>query len=281
MVRSILIGAVIAALSLGTWFAPTARAQDTVSVRPDHAERRATAALLSKPITIELVESRLEDVIQFLTDYSGATFEPVWNDESGVAGLDKDQPITVSVKNVSVLDFLERVLLKARTDNSPATWQFATSGGTVEIGPRAALNKKGYLKLYDIQDMLFEIPNFNDAPELDLDQVLNQGGQGGGGGGGSVFGDTDSGGADSRSAEEIARDIIDIIVANIEPEQWQDNGGDGATIRFFNGNLLVRAPDYIHRQLGGYPFDFRAPARTNVPPAATTTTGELPPAASN
>ena len=31
-------------------------------------------------------------------------------------------------------------------------------------------------------------------------------------------------------------------------------GGDAASIRYYQGVLIVRAPDYIHRQIGGYPF---------------------------
>ena len=34
---------------------------------------------------------------------------------------------------------------------------------------------------------------------------------------------------------------------------WINNGGEYATIKYFDGALIVRAPDYIHRQIGGYP----------------------------
>ena len=35
---------------------------------------------------------------------------------------------------------------------------------------------------------------------------------------------------------------------------WIENGGDSASIRYYQGVLIVRAPDFVHRQLGGYPF---------------------------
>ena len=38
----------------------------------------------------------------------------------------------------------------------------------------------------------------------------------------------------------------------IEPEAWEDNGGHRAVMSYFEGALVVRAPDYIHRQIGGY-----------------------------
>lgn len=248
-------------------------AAQSASDKVDNGARVATARQLARSITVELVDARLEDVITFIRDYSGAAINAAWADEdaSGV-GLNKDQRITVSVTNVSVLTLLERVLEKSRTDLSPATWQFENEGGAIEIGPRTTLNRGAYLKLYDIQDMLFEIPSFTDAPELDLDQVLNQSSQGGGGGGGgSVFGDTESEDVPVRSQQALAEQVIGIITDNVETEQWQDNGGDGATIRFYNGALLVRAPDYIHRQIGGYPFDMKNPGgtRTRITPGAT------------
>lgn len=39
----------------------------------------------------------------------------------------------------------------------------------------------------------------------------------------------------------------------MEPEQWLTGGGT-ASIRYFQNSLLVRAPDFVHRQLGGYPW---------------------------
>jgi len=44
-----------------------------------------------------------------------------------------------------------------------------------------------------------------------------------------------------------------------EPEAWKDAGGDWATMRYYQGVLIIRAPDYIHRQIDGYRF---APVRT-------------------
>lgn len=240
----------------------------------DNRERQQAASLLGKPVTIELTDTRLEDVMTFIRDFSGAQIEPVWRDEDGGAGLDKDQRITVSVTNAPVIVLLERVLAKAETDFSPATWQFAPGGGggVIEAGPRARLNEQAYLKTYDIQDLLFVIPDFPDAPQLDLDQVLNQGGQGGGGGGGgSVLGGDDQQDVEFVPTEQLAQRIIDLITEYVEPEQWQDNGGDGASIRHYSGSLLVRAPDYIHRQLAGYPFNLGRPSaarrEASKPPA--------------
>ncbi|MDZ4754640.1 MAG: hypothetical protein SGJ11_09100, partial [Phycisphaerae bacterium] len=49
-------------------------------------------------------------------------------------------------------------------------------------------------------------------------------------------------------------ELVNIILETVEPEAWTANAGDWASIRYYQGVLIVRAPDWIHRQLGGYPF---------------------------
>jgi len=40
------------------------------------------------------------------------------------------------------------------------------------------------------------------------------------------------------------------IRETIEPEIWQQLGGQHASIKFFNGRLIVKAPRYVHEQIG-------------------------------
>ncbi|MHC4768512.1 MAG: hypothetical protein ACYTEI_07360, partial [Planctomycetota bacterium] len=76
----------------------------------------------------------------------------------------------------------------------------------------------------------------------------------------SIFGDP--GDAPDRLTEiERAQVIIDLITETIEPEAWDVAGGDWASIRYYTGTLIIRAPDYIHRQIGGYPFATRPVGR--------------------
>jgi hypothetical protein len=52
---------------------------------------------------------------------------------------------------------------------------------------------------------------------------------------------------------ERAQEIVELIVSTIEPMAWRRNGGEWASITYQDGVLIVRAPDYIHRQINGYP----------------------------
>ena len=187
--------------------------------------------------------------------------DPDWNALTGrtnpLAHHAKARPealITVKVKNQTALALIEAVLEQADRESglSESTWQF-TKAGAFEFGPKERLNRRTELVVYDITDMLTEVPNYDNAPEFDLNTIFQQGGQTGGGGGGgqSPFGQGQQD-VDRADREELANEIVDLVVSLVEPDQWVDNGGEAGTIRHFRGSLLVRAPDYVHRQLVGY-----------------------------
>lgn len=235
------LGILTVSLSLLALSAPTA-AQPRRSVDP----RRDTARRMLKPITVNFTDTRLEDIVVFLADFTGATFDVMWMDDRNADGLDKDARITLKVKDIPALSMLERVLKRAYDGFDGATWQFADTG-ELEIGPKNRLNGQAFLKLYDIRDLLFFIQEFDDVPNLGLGRIQ----QGQGGGSTTTFTVEDD---ERETDEEEAEKIIDLIVNFVESDQWRVNGGDGGNITFFNGHLLVRAPDYIHRQLVGYSF---------------------------
>ncbi len=235
----------------------------TAGVRAPMDARAATLNKLLKPITIELSGTRMEDVVTFVKDFAGVEIEAMWLEDRYSTGLDKDTEIDLSVSNITVLAFIERVLDKADEDDfDRSAWQFSTDGA-LEIGPRSRLNKKATLVVYDIREMLFTLPDFSSVPSLDLDAVLQQSQQGGGGGNSGIFGDDaqdDFSDLFPPINEEGADELIDIITTFVEPNEWEDNGGTGGTIRFYKGTLLIKAPDYMHRQLGGYPWFQSNPA---------------------
>lgn len=218
------------------------------SVRPE----RATLLKLQRRISLKVDKTRLEDVITFIHDTTQADIEPVWTGDNTV-GLDKEKPITLSIDNQPALYVLEAVLEKAKVDFQENAWQMS-SIGTIEIGPKDVLNKSRRVVMYDINDLLHVIPRYTDVPQIDLNTVLqsNQGG-----GGGSPFtGDNAANNAQNTAIDREARikKIIELITSIVEPNQWVDNGGEAATVREFNGVLVINAPDYIHRQINGYPY---------------------------
>ncbi len=224
------------------------------AVAPVATTKAGTMRLMARPMTIDFAETRLEDAMKFLIEFTGADIEVFWADGNS-EGLDKDLAITMKIKAVPALQVLERLLDKAKGDFAENTWQMSDTGG-LECGPKSILNKNKRLEIYDIHDMLFEIQRYDEVPQIDLQSLLQQS-QGGGGGGQSPFDDDqDEEDRDREELEQRARDradeLIGIITSLVEPEQWSDAGGDGGTARLFQKTIIINAPDYMHRAIDGY-----------------------------
>lgn len=243
---------------------PAAQAQQgtppapTAAPRPSSAiPQRETLLKLSRPISVDLQDKRLEDVIAFIQTSSTANIEPMWIDDRNPDGLDKEKVISVKVDNVTFLSLIEKVLDKARGDAGENTWQMAEDGA-IQIGTKERLNKFRRVEIYDINDLLLEIPDYTDIPQIDLQQALqaSQGGGGGGGGGQSPFRETGNNDRQQKlkSRKDKSDEIQQLIQSLVEPEQWVDNGGSGATCRQYQGSLIINAPDYVHRGINGYRY---------------------------
>lgn len=248
---SLLSGFAVSAVSLAQ-----TRPSAPVSAAPmTGVPQRDTLMRFMRPVTIEFTETKLEDVMQFFQQTTGADMEVMWADDRHSMGLDKEAPITFKSARMTALDLLEKVLAKATSDSvgsTGSTWQM-TPSGTMQIGPRERLNAFKRIELYPINDLLLEVPDYTQAPEFDLQSVLQSRR---GGGGQSPFRDNQqNNNRDNRKPlDERVDDIKRIIIALVETEQWQDNGGDGASLTYYQGTFLVNAPDYVHRQLNGYPY---------------------------
>lgn len=206
--------------------------------------RSAALAQLLQPASAEFDDAALDDIVTYIQQVTGVSIDPVWDDQ-GATGLARDATVTMHVDGLPMLTLLERVLDKADDDFDPATWQFSEDG-ILEIGPRSALNRHAYPRIYDVNDLIFEIPDFTDVPDLELGQIV----QGQGGSRQDVELDIPA----AKSQAERLDDLVGLIESTVEFDQWRNNGGDGADISVYRGSLLVRAPGYIHRQIGGVPY---------------------------
>jgi len=227
--------------------------------------RRDTILKLMRPITVDFQEKRVEDVIAFVRDFSGAELEPLWIDDQNPVGLDKDKIISVKVENGTVLSLIDKVLEKARGDAGELAWQM-TETGAMQIGPKERLNKYRRVEIYDVNDLLQEVPDHPDVPRIDLQQALQAAQGGGGGGGQSPFKEENQQTQQQRQADrqQKAEELTKILTELVEPEQWVDNGGSGGTIRYYRGTVIVNAPDYMHRGINGYPYWPASGTRTTM-----------------
>lgn len=234
------------------------RQQGTPSQQAEHAH--ILSVLLYQDVSVPFNETPARDAINYLQTVLGINIVARWNDDRAGHGLDPHALITLEDRAMPALTVLERLLEQAG-DPEPTTWQLRD--GMLEVGTkeRLAAPSAREIRFYPIRDLLFELPVFDNAPQFDLNQALEQGnpgggggGAGGGGGGGGQLFENPQDEPQRVREEERAQEIINLIMENVEPDAWVALGGEWATIRYFQGQLIIRAPDFVHRQIGGYPF---------------------------
>ncbi|HET6250387.1 MAG TPA: hypothetical protein VFE47_22055 [Tepidisphaeraceae bacterium] len=201
----------------------------------------------------------LNDAIDFLRDVSGANIAVNWK-ALEEAGVTKDTPINVRLRAVSMKKALQMVLTEAGGGDKLG---YDVDGNVISITTKELVDSKMYTRVYSILDLITEIPDFTDAPDISLNTTSNnqqQNPQGGGQIGASGQGQGQSQGpfgsnnvgdkTPPKSREDRAKDLVDLIVAIIQPDVWQDNGGK-ASIRYFNGSIIVTAPRSVQEAIGG------------------------------
>jgi hypothetical protein len=216
--------------------------------------QRDTLIRMQRPISIVFTDTTLEASMKFIAEVTGADIEVMWTDDQNNVGLDKDKIINLRIEKRTALDTVEKLLEKATGESTGpggCTWQVSETG-TLQVGPKERLNKFKRVEIYSVQDLLLEIPNYTEAPEFDLQSVLQNSGQGSSQSPFRDNGDEDT--TDRKPLQERVDDLIRLLTELVEPEQWIENGGDGASIRYYQGSLIVNGPDYVHRQLNGYPY---------------------------
>ena len=142
---------------------------------PTQLKRENLRKMMRQVPAVNFQDHRLEDVLSFITEITGADIEPIWIDDKSVDGLDKDALVTLQAKRISALKLLEMVLDKvgdeAAVFSGGNTWQM-TNWGSIECGPKEMLARRARLEIYPINDLLWEIPDYDEAPTIDLQSVL-------------------------------------------------------------------------------------------------------------
>ena len=166
--------AVTAALTLAAVAAlpSTAARGDGPTVTQTNRANRGPKAALNRPLPeVKFNASSLSDVMDFLSDVSGANLTVDWRqlDNAHVA---KDTPITLRMSaGLPLRKVLSLVLKQAATD-APLTYY--VDDGVIQVTTQEAEDKDLISRTYGIQDLLFQAPDYNQAPQLDL-QSAGQG----------------------------------------------------------------------------------------------------------
>ena len=251
----------------------------------ESAVNRQAMAAMQKAVSVNFNNNQLDQVFSYMNEVSGVDFYPDWKALEAV-GIRPEDTISLQLDNVPAEVALKRVVEQLGDEGDRP--DYSVEDGVVVVSSSEMLRKKTLTIVYDIRDLLFEVPYFDNAPDFNLSAALSQGnqqgGQGGGGGGGfggggggfggggGGFGGGGGGGSgggggiigdpgedpERKTRQELIDQITDIIQEQVDPEGWKDNGGDTGAIQELNGNLIITNTARNHRQIEGLLTQLRA-----------------------
>lgn len=198
-----------------------------------------------------------DEVIKFFQDVTGSNIDPNWPILEA-AGIDKSVPITLRLRNVKFGVVLQSVLDQASPTRGAVGYY--VSDGIIHITTSEAIGQTAYTRVYDIRDLIIEVPDFNNAPTFNLQsqgtgQTSGQGGGGGGGGGQSLFGGGGNSGSGGLQVQRTRIQLIDeikkLITDTVAPDSWRDAGGTIGSLQELSGQLIVTQISDNHKKLQG------------------------------
>jgi hypothetical protein len=213
------------------------------------------------------IEFRMRDIINpvVIEDVSAKRVFEWWSLTTGVPlivnwnaleleGVDPDRAINLHLSNVPAGQLLALIMHMAAPDT---TLLYETSPWYVQVMTRQQALRRTVVRIYSIEDLLMPIPSFVNAPEFDLNQALSNTNSGGSSSAQGVakvstniFDKNITNEEPPKSKEQQGNDLAQLISETIEPDIWQSNGGQYASIKYFNGRLIVNAPLFVHAQIG-------------------------------
>jgi type II secretory pathway component GspD/PulD (secretin)/tetratricopeptide (TPR) repeat protein len=209
---------------------------------------------LDRQIPVDFDGDPFDTVIERLADAQRLNVIVNWRDLEQ-AGVDRTVPIELTLPNeITLKKALTEVLEQA--GGSRVELGYTVGGGAIKIATRNTLDRETYTAVYDINDLLMEVPNFNDAPMTDLTKATarrttdrpaadqtpwtSQGGD---------AQEQRAPDSDPQRAARVAK-IIQLIRDTVEPDSWSEHGGSVGTIQEINGQLVITQNSSGQRQVG-------------------------------
>ncbi len=218
----------------------------------------STAQILNQRLPdVQFVEQPFDQVMDWLTELTELDIVVRWQVLED-AGITRDAPVSLKVRNVRLTQVLW--LIMNDVGRSEIKLAYRASGRLLILSTEEDLGQEMVVKVYDVADLLLNVPKASRMAAFDVTQGLGQQGGGGGGGGSGMFGQNqnqgqrqgqdNSGRGGGAAADAQMDELIDLIMATIEPNSWVGGGGQG-TIHSFGKLLVVRNTLKAHQALGG------------------------------
>lgn len=231
----------------------TQPAEEIRGVRSGPSDQRPIVRRLADRIDQVKIEAPAKEAFIWWSHTTGIPLVVNWNGLEE-QGIDTNALINLDLHNVPAGQVLGLLMTQTSSD---LPLIFEASSSYIEIMTRDDANKQLVMRSYDIRDLL-HAPGEISAPDFNISKAFESGSSrdrsGGSDNDRSLF-DDNSGTSSSaqrlidKTPEQRGDEIAQIIRDTIEPDVWRDNGGS-ASIRYFQGKLLINAPLYVHSQIG-------------------------------
>jgi general secretion pathway protein D len=226
------------------------------------ADREARLALARNVPKIVVNQQPFSDVVRLLRQQTGANIVVNWNALAN-AGVQKQTPINLTLRQVPFEKVLSLVLQQAQGSGGTPLG-YSISGGVLTISTTDQLAQQKTTRVFNIQDLLVQAPNFT-APTFNLQNQsstsgvqVSSGSSGGGGGAGSSNLFSGAGGGEGPGGQQAGKtraamvtEITQLIENTVARNSWIDNGGTVGSVREINGQLVItQTPNNLQKVSG-------------------------------
>ena len=231
------------------------KASDLPPFRAGRGGEPVLRMLNKRVASVDWSETTFEDVLDWLKDQGDGQINIVarWS-PLGQERVTPETPITLQLRDVRIADVLTELMDLLSEDGEV---RFHGWDNVLKVSTREDFDRTMFVRVYDVSDLLFRVPNFGQsAPQIDLQQT-RQSGQGGGSGQ-SVFSGGSSGGQENEDSgqqaeqrmEKKLEELRDSVRALLAPDSWSPAGRNH--IEIVNNTIVVVATIEIHEAIAGY-----------------------------
>src|SRR5687768_284705 len=162
-----LIGlAVVGALGIGV----ASMIQAPVHAAPSQSAISANRALNTRLPEVKFQGVTLRDAFDFLRDVTGANLHVNWKAIEAL-GVTQDTQVNVRLRDVTLRKVLNVIL-----NESGASGQltYYASDGVIEVTTAELADAQMITKVYPVDDLLMEVPDFDNAPDFSLESKIGR-----------------------------------------------------------------------------------------------------------
>ena len=204
-----------------------------------YAEESAVSQVsLQKRIDLNVSDVSLTNVVVYLAEASGVTIVMDPHIQTDTSIDPANEPVTLNVRGLTLEQILTMIL--------PSDMGWRVQEDHIVVSSREKANPLKTIT-YPIQHLVAEIPNFDNAPKMELGDI----GAGEDSGGTSpLFPDDIGDVSDTTPPQDKIKDLIIRFVKSSDPRvaAWEDEGGT-ATIEYFSGTLIISQTEAGHRKV--------------------------------